>query len=518
MSARPRNEVDTLGGYLVIRAGHVPVRGELVPGPNPFEAEVLDADPRRVKRVKIYRRKDRRPAHRRANCPRWSKRRRPRPAPTPPRDESNRPSPNTRVRREAEAADPCDRAGLGLAAVADRVRRRRVVGAGDGAVQCLADPVSDVSDAGLADRRRRRRPLGRRHWRPPSTGWWFGFGYFVAGLYWIGYAFLVDAPTFGWLLPFAVIGLPAVLAIYTAFGVALARMLWTRGAMRILALGVALTATEWLRGHLFTGFPWNAFGYALDRATCRWRRALLCVGIWGLTFIAIVRVRKPRHAHRRPQPKPAGRGCRWRSASSVLAGLGGWGALRLQRTPTRLRRQSASAHHAAQPAAGRALQLCGQAAGDGPLYRAFGSRHRPAIARRARRDASDLAGIAFSVLSDARTRRAGADRQAVAARHRADHRRDAASPKPDNPGDPRAYNSIYVIDHDGSILAVYDKVHLVPFGEYLPFEHLLERLGLQELTKQRGGFLAGDAADCFAFRALHSRFRSFVTRSFFPDE
>jgi CBS domain containing-hemolysin-like protein len=55
-------EVDTLGGYLVTKAGHVPVRGELVPGPEPFEAEVLDADPRRVKRVRIYLRKDRRPA------------------------------------------------------------------------------------------------------------------------------------------------------------------------------------------------------------------------------------------------------------------------------------------------------------------------------------------------------------------------------------------------------------------------------------------------------------------------
>ena len=38
------------------------------------------------------------------------------------------------------------------------------------------------------------------------AGWWFGFGYFLAGLYWVGYAFLVDAKTFGWLLPFAVIG------------------------------------------------------------------------------------------------------------------------------------------------------------------------------------------------------------------------------------------------------------------------------------------------------------------------
>ena len=45
------------------------------------------------------------------------------------------------------------------------------------------------------------------------SGWWFGFGYFVAGLYWLGFAFLVDAKTFAWLLPFAVVGLPAGLAI-----------------------------------------------------------------------------------------------------------------------------------------------------------------------------------------------------------------------------------------------------------------------------------------------------------------
>lgn len=52
-------EVDTLGGYLVMQVGRVPVRGELVPGPGEYEFEVLDADPRRIKRVKIYRTKDR---------------------------------------------------------------------------------------------------------------------------------------------------------------------------------------------------------------------------------------------------------------------------------------------------------------------------------------------------------------------------------------------------------------------------------------------------------------------------
>jgi CBS domain containing-hemolysin-like protein len=84
-------EVDTLGGYLVMRAGHVPVRGELVPGPASFEAEVLDADPRRVKRVKIYRSKDRRPAARELPTlvrPAVSR-------PHAPRDEPSRPNPNS---------------------------------------------------------------------------------------------------------------------------------------------------------------------------------------------------------------------------------------------------------------------------------------------------------------------------------------------------------------------------------------------------------------------------------------
>ncbi|MBY0381837.1 MAG: hemolysin family protein [Xanthobacteraceae bacterium] len=51
-------DVDTLGGYLVAQVGRFPVRGEVIPGPGDFEIEVLDADPRRVKRARIARRKD----------------------------------------------------------------------------------------------------------------------------------------------------------------------------------------------------------------------------------------------------------------------------------------------------------------------------------------------------------------------------------------------------------------------------------------------------------------------------
>jgi apolipoprotein N-acyltransferase len=164
------------------------------------------------------------------------------------------------------------------------------------------------------------------------AGWWFGFGYFLAGLYWVGYAFLVDAKVFGWLLPVAVIGLPAFLALYTAFGLALARMLWTRGPTRLIALALALTLAEWLRGHLFTGFPWNTIGYALTGPLVLAQGAAL-VGIWGLTFAAVLIFGSPavladdRGDTRRP----------WLPMLiSVLAliGLAGYGAMRLSQAPT----------------------------------------------------------------------------------------------------------------------------------------------------------------------------------------
>ena len=153
---------------------------------------------------------------------------------------------------------------------------------------------------------------GRRRGLPAAamTGWWFGFGYFVPGLYWIGYAFLVDASTFGWLLPVAVCGLPAYLALFTAFGFALARLIWTKDASRVLALAASLTLSEWLRGHVLTGFPWNAFGYALTEPLALAQTASL-IGLWGLTFLAVAIFASPavlidgRSRSRRPWIAPA---------------------------------------------------------------------------------------------------------------------------------------------------------------------------------------------------------------------
>ncbi len=322
-----------------------------------------------------------------------------------------------------------------------------------------------------------------------ATGWWFGFGYFLAGLYWIGYAFLVDAPTFGWLLPIAVIGLPAGLALFTAFGVALARILWTRGAPRILALAVALTAAEWLRGHVLTGFPWNAFGYALTGPLALAQGAAI-VGLWGLTFIAVAVLASPAaltddRAETRWAWLPLALG------AAVLIGLGGFGALRLARTPTRLvegvhlrimqpnLQQDAKFNYSAkQDVMNRYIALSDRASGP----RSLGVRDathliwpESAFPFFLTREPDALAQIT-KLLRGGTVLITGAARPA----------------EPANPAAPGAYNSIYVIDHDGSIVAVYDKVHLVPFGEYLPFRHFFENLGLQQLVELPGGFLAGD--------------------------
>ncbi|MCC2096053.1 MAG: apolipoprotein N-acyltransferase, partial [Hyphomicrobiales bacterium] len=117
-------------------------------------------------------------------------------------------------------------------------------------------------------------------------GWWFGFGYFVTGLWWLGAAFLVEADKFAWALPLGVVGLPAVLAIFTAAGFLVARSFWSGGAARLFALAAGLGLSEWLRGILFTGFPWNDMGMVLGGNLVLGQFASIA-GLHGLTFLTV---------------------------------------------------------------------------------------------------------------------------------------------------------------------------------------------------------------------------------------
>ena len=138
----------------------------------------------------------------------------------------------------------------------------------------LAAVFAFRADGGAADRRgmadrwfvRSRETADRASERfgplsAPAGGW--AFGYFLAGLWWLGAAFLVEADKFAWALPLGVLALPAGLALFPAFGFALARLLWSAGPTRIFALAFGLGLANGRAASLFTGFPWNDIGMAL---------------------------------------------------------------------------------------------------------------------------------------------------------------------------------------------------------------------------------------------------------------
>lgn len=321
------------------------------------------------------------------------------------------------------------------------------------------------------------------------TGWAFGFGYFLAGLWWIGEAFLVDADQFGWLMPLAVVGLPILLAIFPAIGFAVARLLWRARASRILTFAAALSASEWLRGHVFTGFPWNAFGDALA-GEIHLAQVLSVIGLPGLTLVTIAILSSPALlADDRLRSSGSRRGP-W-LALGVLGAMAAFGALRLAGGETgmvdgvRLRimqpdvpqdnkfrpemRDEVMRHY---------LELSDRATG--PDISGIGQTTHliwpeSAFPFLLARDADALADIA-TLLPPTAILLTGAGR---------------AEDPLSGAGPTRYYNSVHVIDSSGTILETYDKVHLVPFGEYLPFQALLESLGLRQLTQLIGGFSAG---------------------------
>lgn len=325
------------------------------------------------------------------------------------------------------------------------------------------------------------------------SGWWFGFGYFLAGLYWVGYAFLVDADIFGYLLPFAVTALPAGLALFMAFGFGLARLIWTRDASRILSLAVGLTVSEWLRGHILTGFPWNAFGYALTEPLALAQTASL-IGLWGLTFLTVAIFASPAVLIDRAPPRGSWASRPWIASAmavAVLIAMGIFGTVRLAREPVRLvegvrlrlmqpnlQQDMKFNYSAKQAVMQKYLTLSDRATGpstSGVKDATILIWPESAFPFFLTREADAMAQIA-ALLPPGTTLLTGGVRP------------------PDAPSGPhvtRAYNSIYSIDHDGSILSVYDKLHLVPFGEYLPFQQVMEKLGFIQLTMLRGGYIPG---------------------------
>ncbi len=120
-----------------------------------------------------------------------------------------------------------------------------------------------------------------------QTGWAFGAGYFMLGLYWVSFALFVDIQSFWWVLPLSAITGPAVLALFYALIPLAAWRYRAHEAAHALMLVTAWAGIEWLRGHVFTGFPWNLTGYT-------WHyllpvmQANAAVGIYGVTLLTLL--------------------------------------------------------------------------------------------------------------------------------------------------------------------------------------------------------------------------------------
>jgi apolipoprotein N-acyltransferase len=348
-------------------------------------------------------------------------------------------------------------------------------------------------------------------------GFCFGFGYFLAGLYWVAEAFLVEPWRHGWLLPFVMTALPGGMALFFAAAAALAMFLWVPGPGRAFALAIAFFLAEFARGHVLTGFPWNLLGYSLLGNLPLMQLAAL-FGVYALSLLAVLLFAAPATIFAPSQSGLAkGRGTFALAALFLVllvAGYG-WGERRLQaagldNTNIRLRVVQANIDQAEKWRPENSVEIftdyleLTQSGGglDGIAIVVWPETAVPFLLAD---DPEALAAIA-SVLPEETTLLVGSWRLA--------EERDAEGRSIRN----RAYNSVLVVDGEGRITGSYDKIHLVPLGEYLPFQDFLESLGMMQLTNMRGGFNVGQKPRLLAIPGAPSVTPLICYEIIFPQE
>lgn len=328
---------------------------------------------------------------------------------------------------------------------------------------------------------------GSRDWRRAAlAGWWFGLGHFVFGTYWISVALLTDAERFGWMIPFAVLGLSGLQALFPAAAAALTKASRASGLGRIFAFGASWTLVEWLRGMMFTGFPWNLIGTVWSFSDEMIQIASL-TGVLGLGLITVTIAAIPAAlTDPADEGNPGVRPRRWPVLLGALAALAAvwlFGNLRLASV--------ADAH-----VAGVTLRIVQP---NVPQDQKWRSEVREANFRRQLQLSVGPGHEKVTHVIWPETaapfflEREPERRFAIAAVAPRGGLVITGAPRTTaNPEQPiRVWNSLQAIDRAGVIIDTYDKHHLVPFGEYLPFRWLLAPLGLDKLAPGDVDFSAG---------------------------
>ncbi|WP_043339380.1 apolipoprotein N-acyltransferase [Belnapia moabensis] len=297
-------------------------------------------------------------------------------------------------------------------------------------------------------------PSGRR---AAWLGFAWGWGHGLAGIYWITHAILTDVTNFWWLVPLAAPAVAIPLALFVLPPVLVARAL-PAGWPRLLGFAGTWVLAELAKGFLLTGFPWNLMGTVWAFAALPLQPAAL-IGVHGLSLLTMLLAGLPLL----PGPRP------WAGAAVVLAALAGFGAWRLAQP--------------APPASGVQLLLVQgniqQEVKWRPEQRMRNfQRYLELTAEFARHAApgSKLVAIwpetasPFLLAQDPEAQRMAAEALPPGATLLAGTVRGEWAPDGQLQ---RVFNSLVALDSEGRVQAVYDKSHLVPFGEYMPLAGLL---------------------------------------------
>lgn len=317
-------------------------------------------------------------------------------------------------------------------------------------------------------------------------GWLAGAPYFAVSTWWVAEAFYVDAANQGWMAPFAVLFMSTGLALFWGGAAVLYRLLATRGVLRVLVFAGALTAFEWLRGHILTGFPWNLPGETWKAGSYPSQFAAV-VGAYGLTWITVAAAAAPALLMKRRGPRE------WTAVAAAALGvvvLYAWGMTRPAETAARdgpairivqadikqtnkydqayftdiVRRYvtlTAQAPAAGKPRPGIVIWPEGAIPAAADDYLAPGTWTRAAIEQSLQPGQILLLG-AYRVEPD---------------------------PKKD-----RYYNTFIAVRRSETgldYLGHYDKFRLVPFGEYMPADGLMAAIGFKTLVHVGDGFSPG---------------------------
>jgi apolipoprotein N-acyltransferase len=338
-------------------------------------------------------------------------------------------------------------------------RRQLLVAFGLGLLSALAlppvhaVPVLLVSIPGLVALAAAAPSWRRAGW----IGFAWGWGHHLAGVYWVTHAILTDVATFWWLVPLAAPGLAIPLALFVVPPVLLARVL-PPGWPRLLGFAGAWVLAELARGVAFTSFPWNLIGTVWAFAALPVQVASL-IGVHGLSLVTLLLAGLPLLRGWRP----------WLGGALALAALAGFGGWRLDAAgpPDQPVQVVLVQGNVGQEVKWRPEQRL-------PIFQRY--LELSAAAARQAPPGTTVAVIwpetasPFLLAQDPEARRLAAealppDALLLGGTVRVEWRPDG-TPE-------RLYNSLVALDPAGQVLAVYDKAHLVPFGEYMPLAGLL---------------------------------------------